>query len=210
MAYEKDDQGCWLEPVAEIRSAAASLLQICPPIIEPANGQEGPRVEGVQREGQQQDDEKKENNDNEGNNSGDSTQSTQNGAIHAAKFRNGSMTIGDQSPTSNLWSSGNSGGPQSSTTSSRNRASTNLEIDPNMIGGSIQQVSGKVIHIKLSDSFLLPQGAAIIVKTETGIEQEMTIVSSQISEIVVRPTSGDQTNWDMGTAVYIGILSTSN
>lgn len=35
MAYKQNDDGCWLEPIAEIRSAAAALLSYCRPEPEP-------------------------------------------------------------------------------------------------------------------------------------------------------------------------------
>jgi len=220
IANGKDKDGCWLEPLEEIRSAAARVLGMCPPLPPepPAKEPEGAETEGAKTEGEEsaEDAEGDEAEDAEGEDAeaeedgaeekpseetgGSETVSGRSKAREKSETNNSSRRNVSQSGFSSQKSASS---PQHGTTAPQVPA-----IDPNMIVGRVQHIANGLLYVNFESAYKLPEDVKVIIRHENGFEQEMQILTSIVGQIIVHPTyqTTAPTPWQTGGQVYVGVL----
>ena len=214
MAFEQDDNGCWVEPVEEIREAAATALGLCPPLPEEEEEPETPPVTGeggATGEGDAED----KNEDNEEN-----PQSIRDTGIqthpwsHAASYDSQISTPYAEVPIVQGEVLSAPGTEQVMTIGSSNMAAgTDMGNAPqNAILGSIDSILDEpgTFWVALQENYELPVGATLMIGDYQGIQVMAVVEQTGVGRFQVRLTEEEQTPnqfTTIGQQIYAGIVS---
>jgi hypothetical protein len=219
MAFGKQDNGCWKEPVAAVRAAAEAVLCLCPapecdptevkPLIDP---EKDPLINP------ELDKEKKEDD-------GIITMSFGNPADAANVFNTPITQPQRRSTPAPITTLDEFGQPQPTLTESRqvppitgagwNKTgvpvieSDVIEKDPNMISAKVSSINhqSKTISLTYDKEFMLPKGAKIVVRDLSGSDVEMIVGSSTPGTAEATLKSGSSSTMPTTNSVQIGVVS---
>jgi hypothetical protein len=186
MAYEQDKEGCWIEPMANIRAAAAELLSRCqlfPEEPTPAedDGKEGPPAEDEKQEGPTPEDEVTKNGPPSYDQNAATTDQTQ----------PKSYSFGDN-VTSRVNYQGQPG----------NRAQQS-----GMVQGVVTPYGDGTVIIDLEDSYLLPVNSSILIQDSETSSYTFQVTASEVGRLQARPASNISNPFVERRFVHIGILA---
>lgn len=187
MAYDQDKNGCWIEPLSNIRAAAADLLSRCPyfpeePAIEPEKQDEEVLKPEIEEEEGLTPETKEEGPDSKAESNGQMTyRSYQQPSIPS------SYSIGDASPVTPA----SYRGPGQQST---------------FVRGVVTPYRNREIIIDLEDSYLLPANSIILIQNSAS-EHNYQIVSSEVGRLWARPISDSAPPFSDRRVVNIGVLA---
>ncbi len=207
IAYGKDDFGCWLEPLEEIRNAAAAVLAMCPPLpVVPEEPEPKPiKTEGEDTEGE----DKAEGEGGDADESDDGGADAEENTGSNAKAEDVKTTSSTNSDLLQIINAKHRQQTAQAKATARTPKSTGPEMNPNLIMGRLQQIENGLLYINFEKTYELPENSRVVVVAENGFEQVMQILTSAVGQVVVHPT--EQSNlpvpWRTGSRIFVGVLA---
>ena len=185
MAYEQDKDGCWIEPLPNIRAAAADLLTRCQlfpedPVEEPEPDDKPiPETKEEEPESESESESEQQENDTAGSRS----------------YGAGSVnySLGDMNSAPAIIS-----------------AST-VRPSPAQRSSLITAVASPYQHgeiiLDLEDSYLLPVNSTVLIQESTGERLTYHVIASEVGRLLVRPTTQPANPIVERKVVHIGVLA---
>jgi hypothetical protein len=204
MAFKQDENGCWVEPVPEIRAAAERLLGRCPVFPEEVESEE---ENGVEEELPPQE---------TGDDTNTTTRWNPGTSGYYALSDGGRSQVTTQLATSPMATNPMATNPMATNPMAANPMAVNsMAANPMaansgqslLIEGRVTALSGNDLLVTLDGSYLLPSTALILLRDERGTDYEYQIISADTGRILARPLSETPRSFANGAAVQIGVLA---
>jgi hypothetical protein len=236
MAFKQDENGCWLEPVPEIRAAAANLLAWCPAPEPEPQPQPEPEIEGVEGEGVAPEDTTM-----NGNHAGGFITVAQPGQLapvvpgagNPAVFpgqpwsapanpyiptgipMNPYATVPTESPEvpqplAPVVSPSQMMAPPAPQTETPSAGMTQplVPAGPPTFSGQIVAAQADQVAIQFDRTYRLPDGSRLMVASPNGTPIEMTVIASDVGVVMAQVQTPGISSIDLnGSTVEVGILA---
>lgn len=229
MAFGKQDNGCWKEPVAAIRAAAQAVMCLCPApeceVQEENGGGDDNGGGGLELPPELKDGEGNQNNGEGENNDGnvdDTVAFSFNAPITSPESFGAPITQQTRSNPAPITSIDEFGQPQPTLSNAQAQTqsaawqgsnapvieSDIIENDPNMISATISSINqqAKSINVNYHKEFMLPKGAKIVVRDLAGNDIEMIVENSTPGSAEAKASSNG-TSLPSTSSVQIGVVS---